>query len=122
MLTRLTALARGGDGLALLRTDGPLAAVTEGPSAGCELRLRGRSGRWLLRLGATPQHGSLQAFARRFRRLHQQPQPDGRILVDDPDYGMVEFNPDGSVAAEGRRLDPAEWTMSGTRRETGPPN
>jgi hypothetical protein len=122
MLARSTALARSGDGLALLRAHGPLTAVTEGPSANCELRLPGRRGRWLLRLGATAQHGSLQAFARRFRGLLQQPQPDGRILVDDPDYGMVEFHPDGTVAAEGRRLDPAEWTMTGTRRETGPPN
>jgi hypothetical protein len=122
MLTRFTALARGGDGLALLRTASPFEAVTEGPSAGCELHLPGGTGRWLLRLGATTQHGSLQAFARRFRRLQQQPQQDGLILVDDPDYGPVEFHPDGTVAAEGRRLNPAEWTMEGSRSETEPPN
>ncbi len=122
MLLRSTALARGGAGLALLRTDGTIAATTGGPSADCELRLPGHRGRWLLRLGDTAQHGSLQAFARRFRRLQQRSQPDGRILVDDPDYGMIEFHPDGVVIAEGRRIDPAEWTMAGTRRETGPPN
>ena len=44
-----------------------------------------------------------------------QERPDGRIVVDDPDYGVVEFRPDGSVAAEGRTLDPSGWTVAGTR-------
>ena len=44
-----------------------------------------------------------------------QAQPDGRIVVDDPDYGVVEFRPDGSVATEGRTLDPSGWTVAGTR-------
>ena len=42
------------------------------------------------------------------------------MIVDDPDYGVVEFEPDGTVTAEGRRLDPADWTIAGTRREIGP--
>ena len=41
-------------------------------------------------------------------------QPDGCIVVDDPDYGVVEFRPDGSVAAEGRTLDPSGWTVAET--------
>jgi hypothetical protein len=37
------------------------------------------------------------------------------MIVDDPDYGVVEFNSNGTVTAEGRTLDPARWTIEGTR-------
>jgi hypothetical protein len=30
---------------------------------------------------------------------------------------VVEFNPDGTVTAEGRTLDPARWTLAGSRTE-----
>ena len=111
------AFARSGDGLAALLADGPLEAIETGPSAGCELRRAGRRGRWLLRLGDT---GNLDAFRRRFAGLAIVDAPGGRMIVDDPDYGVVEFEPDGTVTAEGRRLDPADWTIAGTRREIGP--
>jgi hypothetical protein len=109
------AFARSGDGLAALLADGRLEPVETGPSGGCELRLAGRRGRWILRLGDTRAHVGLGAFRRRFGGLAMQEQPDGRIVVDDPDYGVVEFRPDGSVAAEGRTLDPSGWTVAGTR-------
>ena len=116
-LTATAAFARSGDGLAALLADGALHVVDTGPTAGCELRLAGRRGRWILRLGDTGAHGDLDAFRRRFADLAPREAADGRIFVDDPDYGMVEFHPDGRVAAEGRVLDPAGWTLTGTRAE-----
>ncbi len=85
------ALARSGDGLAALFADGPLTPITTGPSAGCELRLPGRRGRWLLRLGDTAAHGGLPDFRRRYAGLALAETADGRMIVDDPDYGVVEF-------------------------------
>ncbi len=111
------AFARSGEGLAALLADDPLEAIATGPSAGCELRRAGRRGRWLLRLGDTGRHGDLAGFRRRFAGLAARSAPDGCIAVDDPDYGMVEFRPNGSVAAEGRTLDPADWSLAGTRTE-----
>ena len=71
---------------------------------------------------ATPAGSSASAratrpFRARFAALALTEHPDGRIIVDDPDYGVVEFNPDGTVTAEGRTLDPARWTIEGTRTE-----
>ncbi|HET9067087.1 MAG TPA: hypothetical protein VFN28_00485 [Amaricoccus sp.] len=107
------AFARGGDGLAALIADGPLDEITTGPSAHAELRRPGRHARWLLRLG----QGDLAPFRARFAALALTEHPDGRIIVDDPDYGVVEFNPDATVTAEGRTIDPARWTLEGTRTE-----
>ena len=44
---------------------------------------------------------------------------DGTIAVDDPDYGRVAFRADGTVEAEGRRLDPAAWSRAGQLTEIG---
>jgi hypothetical protein len=41
---------------------------------------------------------------------------DGRMLVDDPDYGNVDGGASGTIEAEGRRLDPAQWTQTGAAR------
>ncbi len=112
-------IARSGEGLAALFCDGPLDMIETGPSAGCELRRAGRRGRWILRLGDTGRHGDLLAFRRRFSGLVMDEDPSGCIAVDDPDYGMVEFRPDGTVAAEGRTLDPAGWSLAGTRTTIG---
>ncbi|HET9067488.1 MAG TPA: hypothetical protein VFN28_02500, partial [Amaricoccus sp.] len=111
------AFARSGEGLAALVADGPLEEITTGPSAGCELRRPGRHARWLLRLGAVKGGGDYAAFRARFARLSLTGHGDGRLVVDDPDYGVVEFNPDATVTAEGRTLDPARWTIEGTRTE-----
>jgi hypothetical protein len=98
----------------MLRASGPLAEVSEGPSAGCELRLAGRSGWWLLRLGSLDRHRALEAFAARFADLRPSG-TGGDVVVNDPDYGPVLFNADGTVEAEGRRLDPTDWTVEGSR-------
>jgi hypothetical protein len=109
-----TAWASAGRARLLLRTSGPLSEVAEGPSAGCELRLAGRAGWWLLRLGSSSLHGSAEAFAARFAGLTPSG-ADGDITVVDPDYGPVRFLANGAVEAEGRRLDPTDWTVRGTR-------
>jgi hypothetical protein len=118
------AVARSGDGLLALVGGGPLEPVTRGPTAGCELRQPGRSGRWILRLGDTGDHGGLGDFAARFAGLAVDEVAEGRFVIDDPDYGAVCFEPDGRVRAERRVLDPAAWTLAGTRtllRQRGRP-
>ena len=112
------AFARSGEGLVALLADRALEAVETGPSAGCELRLPGRDGRWTLRVGDAAAHGGLDDFRRRFAGLAMEGLADGRVVVEDPDYGVVEFHADGSVAAEGRTLDPAAWTVRGARTVT----
>lgn len=109
-----TALAQSGEAHLLLRGSGALEMVAEGPTANHELRLAGRKGWWLIRLGSQTLHGSASDFGQRFAHLALQ--HDGeRIVINDPDYGLIMFHPDGAVEAEGRRLVPTEITVSGTR-------
>lgn len=105
-------LVRCGAALALLVGDKPFAPVAEGPTAGCEVRLPGRDGCWLVRLSDLATEGSLAAFGARFAGLAARAE-DGALIVDDADYGTVRCLADGAVAAEGRRLDPAEWRHAG---------
>jgi hypothetical protein len=104
------ALAQSGAGIALVKASGTLNPLTAGPSAGNELRLMGRKGTWIVRLGS----GSPQRFANAFSGLALRDGPDGRLHVEDPEYGTVTFHADGRVEAEGRLLDPASWTVTGT--------
>ncbi len=106
------AAARSGRGALVLSGSGPLELLRQGGSSGHELRLAGRGGLWLLRLG---QAGDLAGFAAR-HALRPELSPDGTIRVMDADYGEVVFAADGTVEAEGRRLDPRDWTLAGTRR------
>lgn len=106
------AAARSGAGLALIAASGPLALQERGGAANHELRLAGREGLWLLRLG---RGDDLAAFAAR-HTLAAVRTADGTITVDDPDYGPVTFAADGIVRAEGRVLDPGQWTMTGTQK------
>jgi hypothetical protein len=106
------AVARSGQGMALIRTSGPLALATTGGAAGHELRLAGRDGFWLLRLG----HGGDLATFAAGHPLEAVRGEDGTITVADSEYGPVAFAADGTIAAEGRLLDPSSWTMAGSRR------
>ncbi|WP_371822110.1 hypothetical protein [Martelella soudanensis] len=108
-----TALALSGGGCVMLKVDTGLQLVTTGPTAGNELRAPGRKATWIVRLG---DHDSASALEDAVGALRWVDQANGDILVDDPEYGMVRFGADGSVEAEGRRLDPAEWTIEGAAR------
>jgi hypothetical protein len=99
----------------MLRASGRLTLVGRGPTAGQELRLAGREGWWLVRLGSGALHGEAAAFATRFAALAPRGEADGTIVIDDPDYGEVVMHPDGRIGAEGRVIDPAETTVRGTR-------
>ena len=112
--TRATATQAGG--ALLLAASGPLQEMRDGPSANAELRLAGRDGIWLVRVGRGPH----DAFARRFAALAAPAAADGTIVVNDPEYGPVTFHADGVVEAEGRRIDPAGWTIEGARRVEQP--
>ena len=104
------ARARSGTGVLLLAGSGPLQLVTTGGSANAELRLEGRAGLWIARVG----HGDSAAG---FEAAHALAATrDGDVLaVDDPEYGLVRFHEDGRVEAEGRTLDPRDWTLAGAR-------
>ena len=104
-----TATARAGDAALWLRASGPLTEVATGPSAGCELRLAGRDGWWIVRLGTGDAHAGHCAG------ISPDIAPDGEITLDDPEYGTIRFNPDGSIDAEGRRIDPQAFTVRGER-------
>ncbi|MBZ6075559.1 hypothetical protein [Microvirga puerhi] len=106
-------LVRSGDGLCLLVASGVLKRVATGPTAGCEIRLPGHRGRWIVRLSDLKTEGSLAAFGRRFAGLSAQDRGDNAILLNDPDYGIVACGPDGIVQAGSERLDPKSWTLSG---------
>ena len=107
------ALAEADDALALIKTSGRITEVDSGPTAGNELRVAGRKATWIVRLGDRAACGSLDAFAARFDRLSVRDSEDGALVVDDPDFGEVRFGGDGTVTAEGRTVDPSEWTIAG---------
>jgi hypothetical protein len=107
------AAARSGSGAMVLRASGPLELVAEGPTAGCELRLAGQKNWWILRLGATE---DLPAFAALHQGLTLTGGPQDVLRVEDADYGTVLFHPDGRIEAEGRVIDPAQWSVEGHRQ------
>ncbi|MEQ1949782.1 hypothetical protein [Mesorhizobium sp. CN2-181] len=116
------AVAQGQAGLALLKGSVPFELVSHGPTAGNELRLPGHRADWIVRLGDINTVGEDDEFAGRYGGLEIEHIGDGRLKVNDPEYGAVIFHADGRVEAEGRLLDPAEWTVRGeaTRLPDGP--
>lgn len=114
------AFAQAGDAFALLSTDAPLAPVAHGPTAGNELRAAGRRATWIVRLGdLSPDRPGLDAWAAAFADLAVQPGPDGDLVVEDPEYGTVRFLADARIVAEGRTLDPANWSVRGEAMRIG---
>ena len=105
--------ARSGHGLVFIGADGPLLSVDRGPAAGNELRAPGRRRTWVARLGDTAANGDLDDFLSSFSGLMVQADDDGVLRVADPEYGEVRFCPNGRVEAEGRVLDPGQWTIGG---------
>lgn len=103
--------ARHGRGVVALRCSGPVRLMTEGGSAHAELRLAGLDGVWLLRIGTGD---DAAAFAAQ-HPLDLRAGDNGEMVVDDPEYGPVRFHADGRIEAEGRVLDPGEWTLTGER-------
>lgn len=110
------AVAQAGEGLLLLKGARDLVATAQGPSAGTELVQPGLRTHWIVRLGATHRHGDASRFALEFGGLDFSQTPEGDLIVPDPDYGPVRFLSRGAVEAEGRLLDPADWTVTGERR------
>lgn len=108
------AVAQGGDAFAMLKTDAPLTQVAHGPTAGNELRAAGSKATWIVRLGdRTADLSSLDAWATAFADLAVQSGPDGALIVEDPEYGTVRFLADARIHAEGRTLNPSDWTVRG---------
>ncbi|UVF20430.1 hypothetical protein HPT29_004585 [Microvirga terrae] len=107
-------LVRSGEGLCLIVASGPLERVATGPTAGCEVRLPGYAGRWIVRLSDIATEASLAAFGERFANLSAEERSDGVILVQDPDFGPVGCHPDGAVKTPKETIDPKTWTLSGT--------
>jgi hypothetical protein len=92
----------------------PLIEVEGGPTAGNELRAAGRKAIWIVRLGDRDADlPLLDAWVAAFGELSVQSGVDGELIVEDPQYGTVRFLADAKVVAEGRILDPADWTVRG---------
>lgn len=106
---------RAGGAFALLAGSGPLEPVDRGPSAGCEVRLAGRRGTWIVRLSDVSRDADLRAFAARMGHLAVRRTGDA-IVLDDPDHGAVACHAAGTIEAEGRIVDPAAWTREGETR------
>ncbi|MGU3576643.1 hypothetical protein ACLBWZ_13985 [Brucellaceae bacterium C25G] len=104
------ALARCGDGAVLLRTDNDLHVVGEGPSAGAEIRQYGQKTRWIVRVCEA---GDLASVEQKFAMLEAVKGADGTIVVNDPEYGVVAFQSNGTVAAEGRIIERSGYTVKG---------
>ncbi|WP_206079130.1 hypothetical protein [Allomesorhizobium camelthorni] len=107
------AVARSGDGLLLMKSDKDFEPVERGPTAGNELRVLGHKATWIARLGRVEEHDSLEAFATVFAQMEVLRGKGGELTLNDPEYGEVRFLADGRVEAEGRVVDPAEWTVAG---------
>ena len=107
------ALAACGGGLVLLKGHTAFEDVTEGPTAGNELRLPGRKAVWIVRLGEALRHGSPDDFLRSFAGLTLSEEEGGTLSIADPEYGRVRMHADGRIEAEGRVVDPAGWTVTG---------
>jgi hypothetical protein len=104
------AFARRDEGIVLLKADRPFVEVARGPTADNELRVPGRKALWIVRLGS----GGMASFAAQFSAIEARIETQGLIVVADPVYGEVKFHPDGRAEAEGRVIDPAEWTVAGS--------
>ncbi|WBU58839.1 hypothetical protein [Paracoccus albus] len=103
----------------MLAASGKLIRVADGPSAGNELRLNGRNGHWIIRV--TEEADNITKVIEDAGKLALIGDAKGRIVVTDAEYGEVVFHADGKVEAEGRVLDPANWSLEGLRQEVGPP-
>ena len=110
------ALARSGNGVAVLVGSRELELVREGPTRRTELRMAGRKERWLVRLCGARQGVSLEAARKEFSSLHIQ-EVGGDFVVHDPEYGKVVFRETGNVEAEGRTIDPKSWNVAGESRK-----
>lgn len=109
-----SATASAGGAHLVLKGSAAFEAVITGPTSGSELRLAGRDGWWLVRLGSVALHGDADNFSRRFGALDLDADGDTLVVVD-PDYGPVRFEGSGAVEAEGRRIDPEDFTIRGER-------
>ncbi|SOC82184.1 hypothetical protein SAMN05421890_0574 [Ensifer adhaerens] len=107
------AVARSGQGMVLLKGSSPFADVETGPTAGNELRIDGHRTAWIVRLG---DQGSEHEFASRFAGLSISEDADGVLTIQDPEYGTVLCHADGRTEAEGRVLNPADWSVEGEAR------
>ena len=109
------AAASAGEGAMLIRASDTLEMVADGPTAGCELRLAGQQGWWIVRMGAKGQ--GLDAYVAQFSQLSPDADanPRAKVTVEDPEYGPVHFHADGRIEAEGRVVNPKDWTVAGHR-------
>jgi hypothetical protein len=107
------AFVRIGEAVAMVAADRAFEPVAIGPTAGNELRVPGRKATWLLRAGNAGKARSLDTFAKKFFTLEVKRGKGGLLEVTDPQYGLVKFHKDGRVEAEGRVVDPRDWTVAG---------
>ena len=115
LLSGTVAAAQSDQGAVVIHASGPLQMVEDGPTAGCELRLQGRSGWWIVRMGQAAD--GLQAYVAQHGKLSPDANANSRatVTVEDDEYGQVIFYADGQIEAEGRKINPKDWTVAGHR-------
>ena len=111
---RISVRSRSGQALLIGSTD--FVAVNSGPTAGCEVRLPGSKGRWIVRLCDDKEISTLETFSNRFASISIK-EDNGTLVVMDPVYGEVRFGADGVVTAQSRTLDPQLWSIAGSSTE-----
>ncbi len=107
---------RSGEAMAVVLGSQTFEPVTSGPTRNCEVRLPGHKGRWIVRFQDQAMSEELGDFVDRFSAITVQEQ-GGDLIVADPVYGSVAFRASGEIEAQGRRLDPARWSIGGTSEE-----
>ncbi|MDR3409582.1 MAG: hypothetical protein P4L87_01330 [Formivibrio sp.] len=103
---------RSGNGMAILIGSSDFIPVQSGPTAGCEVRLPGLKGIWIVRLCDDKQTGELKHFTDRFSSLNVQ-NDNGTLVINDPAYGQVRFSAEGVIEAESRFINPKTWPIEG---------
>lgn len=107
------ASARCGNGMVTLRASGSLVLSETGQSAASELKLAGRKGAWVVRLD----QGENICEHENRHDLDLLYRDNGSIEINDPEYGLVTFYCDGRVTAQGRTLNPKNWSREGRTTE-----
>ena len=104
--TATASSSASGKGLCLLAGERPPSSGSRtGPTAGCEVRLPGRRGRWIVRLSDLAARGQPRGLRPSAFRpcLHRARRHD---RAHDPDYGEVACGADGVIRTADGVLDP----------------
>ncbi|MGM3174572.1 hypothetical protein [Dickeya lacustris] len=92
---------RGGNGYAALHNPAGLQLHTpQGGQPDSELRAFGESNVWYIAVDSGAGSLGFAEFIARFRHRQVQQLPDGSVQFDDPDYGLMAWQPEGGFTID----------------------